>query len=561
MSDATMEPGRVSRRSSASVHGAAAGAIDAPPTGRVLVVLVVLACATGTVLRFLPRGDLWLDEALSANIASLPLGDIPEALRRDGHPPLYYWLLHLWGAAEASDWWTRALSGVLGTLSIPLAFLAGRRVGARLGAEGLGARRTGLITAAIWAMLPFAVRYGSETRMYALVSLLVLVGYLLMDNLLGRPRRPDLRGPAALPSAVGLTLVTAALLWTHYWSLWLGVVAALAALVVLVRSGDPVRRRRAVTTLVSLAAGVVLFTPWVPSMLHQSDSTGTPWGEVFRPATIVVVTITDFVGGGFGELQIMSYVLVAAVLVALFGVLRARAGRQVVELTVLPQPRVLTEALVLVGTLLVGWAASVATSTTYASRYAAVVAPFFAICVAGGLAMVRTRTATAVAVGLTCGALLVGAAVEVGADRTEAGVVAEAIGADRSTAGGGAATVLTCPDQLSPATERALAQRGVDAEVIPYPTAGDPRFVNWEDYADRNAAADPVAFLDDVLADTPDDETVYLVVRGGYLTFEGACEQMLSSLSARGGQMEQVVNADFEKFFENMDLWVRRPAP
>ena len=39
---------------------------------------------------------LWLDEALSVNIARLPLGDIPGALRHDGAPPLYYVLLHLW---------------------------------------------------------------------------------------------------------------------------------------------------------------------------------------------------------------------------------------------------------------------------------------------------------------------------------------------------------------------------------------------------------------------------------------------------------------------------------
>ncbi|MEY4916125.1 MAG: hypothetical protein RL616_38, partial [Verrucomicrobiota bacterium] len=32
----------------------------------------------------------------SVNIARLPLGELPEALRHDGHPPLYYALLHVW---------------------------------------------------------------------------------------------------------------------------------------------------------------------------------------------------------------------------------------------------------------------------------------------------------------------------------------------------------------------------------------------------------------------------------------------------------------------------------
>ncbi|MEM4781774.1 MAG: hypothetical protein QXG03_09480, partial [Halalkalicoccus sp.] len=33
--------------------------------------------------------SLWLDEALTANIAARPLGEIGDRLRVDGHPPLY----------------------------------------------------------------------------------------------------------------------------------------------------------------------------------------------------------------------------------------------------------------------------------------------------------------------------------------------------------------------------------------------------------------------------------------------------------------------------------------
>ena len=48
------------------------------------------AVAVAVIARFVTTSPLWLDEALSVNIASLPLGDIPDALRQDGHPPLYY---------------------------------------------------------------------------------------------------------------------------------------------------------------------------------------------------------------------------------------------------------------------------------------------------------------------------------------------------------------------------------------------------------------------------------------------------------------------------------------
>jgi len=52
--------------------------------------------AVGVVLRFVAASPLWLDEALSANLADLPLGDLADALRHDGNPPLYFVILHGW---------------------------------------------------------------------------------------------------------------------------------------------------------------------------------------------------------------------------------------------------------------------------------------------------------------------------------------------------------------------------------------------------------------------------------------------------------------------------------
>ena len=52
----------------------------------------------GIGLRFWAPTALWLDEALSVNIAHLPVTQIPRALAHDGSPPLYYVLLHVWMA-------------------------------------------------------------------------------------------------------------------------------------------------------------------------------------------------------------------------------------------------------------------------------------------------------------------------------------------------------------------------------------------------------------------------------------------------------------------------------
>ncbi len=531
--------------------------------------LAVLAGIAGTILRFLPRSGMWLDEALSTNISALPMTEIPHALRSDGHPPLYYWVLHLWSQAGSSDWWLRALSGVISLVGLPLAYLAGRRLGRRKGSEGLGGHRVGLIAVSLWALLPFAVRYGSETRMYALVSTLVLAGYLAVDALLGEPRRTDLPRSRPLGSAAALALITAALLLTHYWALWLGASVAVLALVVLVRSVSPDRRRGAWWCLGALAIGLVLYSPWIPNMAYQAQHTGTPWGEVFRPATILVVTITDFVGGGFGELQIASYLLFTAIAVAVFGALRTRAGRPVIEVVALPQARILPELSVFLGTLAIGWGVSALSSSTYASRYAAVIAPLFVLCVAGGFAMARTTRATTLITAFICAALVVGSVAEVVTDRTQADVVADAVATDIAATGGPSTTaggpdastiVVVCPDQLAPATVRALEHLDVNAPVVAFPDpAADTHFVNWVDYADRNAAVDPAGFVADL--DIGADDTVYAVINTTYRGVEGLCEGVLNTLGAEGGGLEQLVTADADNFFEGMSLWVRRPAP
>src|SRR5690606_2555122 len=121
---------------------------------------------------------------------------------------LHYWM-ELFGDGDVA---VRALSGVLSVASLPLAGVAGHRL-----AGAAGARWAVVVT----ALSPYVVRYATETRMYSLVMLLVLVGYLLVVDALERPTAPRL---------AGTWLVSGLLLLTHYWAFYLvaGVVVALA---------------------------------------------------------------------------------------------------------------------------------------------------------------------------------------------------------------------------------------------------------------------------------------------------------------------------------------------
>jgi len=99
-------------------------------------VLVLVVAVAAVVARFLIRSPMWLDEALTVNIAKGSISQIVDHLHRDGHPPLYYVLLHGWmNVFGEGDRAVRALSGLISLGCLPLIWAAGRRVGGRRVAE------------------------------------------------------------------------------------------------------------------------------------------------------------------------------------------------------------------------------------------------------------------------------------------------------------------------------------------------------------------------------------------------------------------------------------------
>ena len=131
-----------------------------------MLAVVLAGCvAVGVVARFLAPPELWLDEAQSVAIARLPLPELFAALEQDGSPPLYYLLLHGWTAVfGTSATAVRALSAGIGVLTLPLAWHVARR---------LAGRRVAVALVVLLATSPFLIRYSSETRMYALLVLLI----------------------------------------------------------------------------------------------------------------------------------------------------------------------------------------------------------------------------------------------------------------------------------------------------------------------------------------------------------------------------------------------------
>jgi uncharacterized membrane protein len=468
---------------------------------RTTTIVVAGVLAAGLVSYFWTRSDLWLDEALSVNIARLPFGQLDHALRHDGAPPLYYALLHVWSAALGSgDWAVRSLSGVCMVGTAIALWFGGRRVADRAG---------GWIAVMLVASNPYAIRYATETRMYALEMLLVAWGILAFRRALESPTAGRL---------AQFGLVVALLLYTQYWALYLLLVVG-ALLVVLAWRGpsrDPARRM-----LLAMAIAALTFVPWLPTFLYQRAHTGTPWGTPQLPGVPIGYTLRDFAGGDFQEGWLLLLPLLAMLLLGLFG--RARDDRRV-ELDLRTQPGARWEGIVGAATLVVGLVLAYAAGSAFETRYSAVVFPFVVLVVARG---VTTLTDPRVRAGLLAVMVVlgfVGAGRNVATDRTQAGQVAAVLRAEAHPGD----LVVYCPDQLGPAVHR-LAPAGLDE--VTYPDFGSPAFVDWVDYKARLARTDPAAFARQARA-RAGSHTVWLVTSPGYITHRASCDTLAEGLAA-----------------------------
>ncbi len=510
------------------------------------VAVVALVVAVGVALRFWTTSPLWLDEALSANIAALPIGDVGDALRQDGHPPLYYWLLHAWTAVVGDgDLAVRSLSGIASVAALPLAWVAGRRRAGRAG--GLGALL-------VVAVAPWCVRYGTEARMYSLAFTLVLLAWLLAEDLLGRRCAVDDADAGAGTGAVGgtawrwaaLAACTGAAVLTHYWALYAGA-AAVVLLAAAWWRGDGPRRRRCALVASALAAGAVAFVPWLPAFADQLADTGTPWASASRP-TRAVLELAGGLGGGerYAEAVLLG-VLLGLLAVVAVGLRSARPGDRTIVVDLATVPGVRAEVAFVLMTAGLGLAAGLVADAVFVARYAAVFLP--AVLVAGGVGLARLpapwpRRVVAVAV---VGLALVPWYANVRDDRTQGAEIAAAI-ASRVAPGD---VVVLCPDQLGPATLRALPD---DVRAVGLPTFERPERIDWRDYEARNTAADPAAAVARIL-DEVGDGAVWLVVSTGYRTYEGYCDAVIGGLAFARPGPELVVASGAGRVFEPADLF------
>ncbi len=512
------------------------------PGRRTAVGAVVAAVAAGCFLRFFTSSHLWLDEALTVEIARRPLGALFVALRHDGAPPLYYLLLHLWiGVFGDGDIAVRAVSGIVSVATLPLAWLAGRRVAGaamRLGhVPEAAVGRSGLAALLLFATSPYAIRYGSEARMYSLVVLLVLAFGLAIVRALEHP---------GVRTWAPVTLLTAAMAYTHYWTfLLLGTVAV--SLLVQARR-RPAYRGPARAAVVAMLAAGVLFAPWLPTFVFQMVHTGTPWAPKVH-AQVLLDTVFDWAGpASTGAL--LGLVLLFT---ALIGFSARPSGPGERHLHVDPTGRVpgrYLAALWLVP-LALAYLLYLSGGSAYAERYTGISLPAFLLLAALGIGLLGPRKLTVGLLAVSAVTGLLGGWTLARMERSQAGQIAGKIAAQARPGD----VVAYCPDQLGPAVHRALVRQhltGVKEVALADPSG--PALVDWVDYAARMQRASSADFARQVDRLAGPYNAIYFVRADGYRLLEttcGAASDQLASVRERTFQLARrqlLEGATLERF-------------
>lgn len=246
---------------------------------RLVPAALAAAVALGAALRFSTLGVQGYHHDEIITVARVLPGGFLHMLHRvresESSPPLYYVVAWPWSKLFGTgEWGMRSLSALLGTATIPVAFLAGR--------EALD-ERAGLTAAAIAAVNPMLIWYSQEARSYAMLVFFGALSLFFFLRLLRTGGSRDLAGWA---------LASAAALCSHYFA---GFQVAIEGAWLLFALG--LRRRVLVAVGATAAVGLAL----LPLLLSQINGTHLGWiGSMSLPFRLFEIG-ASFLAGETGH--------------------------------------------------------------------------------------------------------------------------------------------------------------------------------------------------------------------------------------------------------------------
>lgn len=140
-----------------------------PKFWRYLIPIAIISRIPGLFNSF------WYDETWTGSIAQLPLSSLPNVIMADVHPPIPYFISWLFGRVfGSSEIALRTPSMILGVFAVFLIYRYTKSL--RLD------QTTAQVSAWITALLPASIFYSNESRGYMLLTVLVLVALIAINE-------------------------------------------------------------------------------------------------------------------------------------------------------------------------------------------------------------------------------------------------------------------------------------------------------------------------------------------------------------------------------------------
>jgi 4-amino-4-deoxy-L-arabinose transferase-like glycosyltransferase len=324
------------------------------------------------------------------------LGLIPQS---ESTPPLYYcvawWWARIFGFGEAG---LRSLSALCGVLTVPVTFLAARK---------LISERAGLAVAALTACNPFLIWYSQEARSYSMLVLLTAVALLAFAYARADPSRRNL---------VWWVLASALALATHYYAVLAIVPQALWLLV---------EHRRVWSARIAVSVVGLCGLALIPLAISQNGTGNDDWIAKIAVGPRLGQIISQFViGTGAPAYDVLEPLAAAMVIVGLVCLLaRAEAAQR--------RTALLVGGGLAIGGLALNFVLLAAGFDDLITRNVIELWVPAAICVAAGLSAPRAGSLGVAATAILCAtgvAATIGIAVDRNLQRPDWRVVARTLG-------------------------------------------------------------------------------------------------------------------------------------
>lgn len=279
-----------------------------------LIILTIL----GFFLRFYNLGfnSLWLDEASTHTFAVMSIPDIWKATAGgEFNPPLFYWIEHLMLMFGNNEVVLRFVPALLGVLTIPLIYFAGKE---------FMDRNVGIIAAAAFTFSPFLIFYSQEARAYSMMLFFVAFSLVFYFKAL---KTNELKNWALFG------ILSALAFWSHFYSFV--IIASLILYALFLQIGN---LKKNMPNLKMIALSIVLFLVLCfPLILPtiQLFATRTSSAPTFGIQGLGIISETFKQLSGFSDIPMFLFLILFIIGIIQAFLIDKNKGFFLVALTVL----------------------------------------------------------------------------------------------------------------------------------------------------------------------------------------------------------------------------------